>query len=509
MFSPKKESCLNGMARNSAPIFAFAHRAAGETFDEIARTQRLKLRDKALPERLVITSLLCDAVVIVYALVFSFWFRFQTPIQELGIPVTLTLRDYVGYIACGGLAFIFTLTAFGIYERQALLRFRFVSLQIVKAACLWALCFLGFALIFKFSPPISRTYVAISAVLMPGALLGWRAIFHGFLQRSSVAVSLRQRILFVGWNEEADRLTTAFSHDPGSAYEVVGCVNSMRARFQRKPKVRILGAFAELTEVIGRESVDMVVLTDVNGVKGDIVGLANTCEREMVQFKVIPSYFQILVSGLHLETVGGIPVLGVSRLPLDRFVNILLKRVVDVIGAVFGLLIAVPLIVLFGFLVYRESPGPILYRQRRLGRNGVEFDILKIRSMKLDAEADGKAGWSTKDDPRRLKMGGFMRKWNVDELPQFWNVLKGEMSLVGPRPERPELIHNFKHEIPHYNARHNAKPGITGWAQVKGLRGDTDLGERISCDLWYLENWSIFLDFQILVMTFSHHKNAC
>ena len=229
----------------------------------------------------------------------------------------------------------------------------------------------------------------------------------------------------------------------------------------------------------------------------------------MVQFKVIPSYFQILVSGLHLETVGGIPVLGVSRLPLDRFVNILLKRVVDVIGAVFGLLIAVPVIVLFGFLVYRESPGPILYRQRRLGRNGVEFDILKIRSMKLDAEADGKAGWSTKDDPRRLKMGGFMRKWNVDELPQFWNVLKGEMSLVGPRPERPELIHNFKHEIPHYNARHNAKPGITGWAQVKGLRGDTDLGERISCDLWYLENWSIFLDFQILVMTFSHHKNAC
>ena len=509
MFSPKKESCLTGMARNSEPMFAFAERGTGGAFDEIARTERLKMRDKALPERLVITSLLCDSAVIIYALVFSFWFRFQTPIHEIGVPVTMTMRDYAGYIAFDGIALIFTLTAFGIYERQALLRFRFVSLQILKAACLWALAFLGFALIFKFSPPISRIFVAISAVLVPGSLLGWRAIFHGFLQRSTVAVSLRQRILFVGWNEEAERLTGAFSHDPGSAYEVVGCVNSMRARFQRKPKVRVLGAFAELTDVIGRESVDMVVLTDVNGVKGDIVGLANTCEREMVQFKVIPSYFQILVSGLHLETVSGIPVLGVSRLPLDRFVNILLKRAVDVIGAIFGLIVSVPVMAVFGALVYWESPGPIFYCQCRLGRNGMDFDILKIRSMKLDAEADGKAGWSTRNDPRCLKIGAFMRKWNIDELPQFWNVLKGEMSLVGPRPERPELIRNFKHEIPHYNARHNAKPGITGWAQVKGLRGDTDLTERINCDLWYLENWSPMLDFQIMFMTFFRRQNAC
>ena len=467
------------------------------------------MRDKALPDRLVIASLLCDSVVIIYALIFSFWFRFQTPIHELGIPATMSLRDYAGYLAFGGITLIFTLTTFGIYERQALLRFRFVSLQIFKAASLWVLGFLGLALIFKFQPAISRVFVGIAAVVVPGALLAWRAIFHRFLGRSSVAMSLRQRILFVGWNEEAERLTSAFDHDPGSAYEVVGCVSAIRARYQRKPKVRVLGAFTELADLIHRESVDMVVLTDVNTVKGDIVGLANTCEREMVQFKVIPSYFQILVSGLHLETVSGIPVLGVSRLPLDRFVNILLKRSVDVAGSVFGLIVSAPLIAVFGALVYSESPGPIFYHQRRLGRNGVDFDILKIRSMKLDAEADGKVGWSTKEDSRRLKIGAFMRKWNIDELPQFWNVLKGDMSLVGPRPERPELIRNFKHEIPHYNARHNVKPGITGWAQVKGLRGDTDLTERINCDLWYLENWNLFLDFQIMLMTFVKRDNAC
>ena len=508
MFSPKKESCLHRAARKSEPLLAFASRAGTATFDEIARTERLKLRDKALPERLVITSLVCDSAVIIYALVFSYWFRVQAPIQEIGVPVTMSLRDYAGYVAFGGIALIFTLTAFGIYERQALLRFRFVSLQILKASCIWALGFLGFALIFKFQPPISRIFVAISAILVPASLMGWRAIFHGFLQRSAVAVSLRQRLLFVGWNEEADRLTGAFHSDPGSAYEVVGCVNSMRARFQRKPKVRVLGAFAELSDVIGRESVDMVVLTDVNGVKGDIVGLANTCEREMVQFKVIPSYFQILVSGLHLETVSGIPVLGVSRLPLDRFVNILLKRAVDVVGALVGLLISAPVIAVFGALVYWESPGPVFYKTRRLGQHGVEFDIWKIRSMRLNAEQEAAGHWTLKDDPRRLKIGTFMRTWNIDEVPQFWNVLCGDMSLVGPRPESVNLIRNFKHEIPHYNARHNAKPGITGWAQVKGLRGDTDLTERINCDLWYLENWGLFLDFQIMFMTFLRKGNA-
>jgi exopolysaccharide biosynthesis polyprenyl glycosylphosphotransferase len=227
-----------------------------------------------------------------------------------------------------------------------------------------------------------------------------------------------------------------------------------------------------------------------------------------VQFKVIPSYFQILVSGLHLESVGGIPVLGVSQLPLDRMINMCLKRALDVAGAIVGLILSVPLVAIFGLLVHLESPGPIFYRQRRLGLNGVPFDIVKIRSIKLNAEADTGARWATRDDDRRLRVGAFMRKWNIDEVPQFWNVLIGEMSLVGPRPERPELIRNFKTEIPHYNARHNVKPGITGWAQVKGLRGDTDLGERIRADLYYLENWNLLLDFQIMIMTFLRRDNA-
>jgi lipopolysaccharide/colanic/teichoic acid biosynthesis glycosyltransferase len=181
----------------------------------------------------------------------------------------------------------------------------------------------------------------------------------------------------------------------------------------------------------------------------------------------------------------------------------------DVAGAVLGLILALPLILVFGILIYLESPGPIFYRQRRMGIDGRLFDMFKLRSMKLNAEAGGSPGWTVKGDPRVLRIGGLMRKWNIDEIPQFWNVLRGDMSLVGPRPERPELIAKFKEIVPHYNARHHIKPGLTGWAQINGLRGDTDLTERVRYDLHYIENWNVLFDFHIMIMTFFKRENAC
>ncbi len=249
-------------------------------------------------------------------------------------------------------------------------------------------------------------------------------------------------------------------------------------------------------------------MADLHAPNEQMVSLANLCEREMIQFKVIPSCFRVFVSGLTLETIAGTPVLGVTRLPLDDTLNVLIKRAVDVVGATVGLLLSAPIIAIFSAIFWLESPGGIFYCQRRWGCNGVPFDIIKIRSMKLNAERGTGAQWCVKDDPRRLKVGAFMRRWNIDELPQFWNVLKGQMSLVGPRPERPELIAEFKHQIPHYNSRHHSKPGMTGWAQVNGLRGDTDLGERIQCDLWYLENWSLWLDLKIMLLNFFKRDNA-
>jgi lipopolysaccharide/colanic/teichoic acid biosynthesis glycosyltransferase len=184
-----------------------------------------------------------------------------------------------------------------------------------------------------------------------------------------------------------------------------------------------------------------------------------------------------------------------------------MKRTVDIVGGTAGLLLSAPVIAVFGTLVWLESPGPVFYSQTRAGRDGKPFRIFKIRSMKPDAEKDG-PGWSRAVDDRRLRVGAVMRRYNVDETPQFWNVLKGEMSLVGPRPERPEFIARFKEDIPFYNARHNIKPGLTGWAQIHGLRGDTDLEDRVRHDLYYIEHESLTLDLYIMAATLFRFKNA-
>ena len=187
--------------------------------------------------------------------------------------------------------------------------------------------------------------------------------------------------------------------------------------------------------------------------------------------------------------------------------NSALKRGVDILGALVGLIISAPILAVFGALIYRESKGPVFYKQFRTGKDGRDFTIYKLRSMHLDAEKNG-AGWTTEGDTRCLKIGGFIRRFNIDEVPQFWNVLKGDMSLVGPRPERPEHIVRLEKEIPRYHDRHAVRPGITGWAQVNGWRGDTDLGERVKCDIEYIEKAGIAWDFKIMIKTFVNRDNA-
>ena len=466
---------------------------------------------RQFPHRIAFLCFAGDAVVAFACLVAAFWLRFGTPLRDFGVEAPgIILSSYSNYIIFGTASLLLVLAQKQMYDGSWLLH-RHSSLKDVIVACqIWGAGFLGFSLFFKFQPSLSRVYVALATVTATTGLYAWRQLFFYYLRQESVAGKLRQRILVVGWTTYAQRLKEIIENDPSHPYEVVCCVPTPEGTFQHEPpkSIQQFDSYKEIRRLINTKALDIVLVADVNVPVKHWEALGSLCEKELVQLKVVPSYFSILVSGLHLETLSGIPILGVSRLPLDRMFNKLVKRLIDIGGATIGLLLCAPLIAIFGALVYLESPGPILYRQRRLGRNGKTFEMLKIRSMRLDAEKDGKVGWSTKDDPRRLRIGGFMRKWNIDEVPQFWNVLKGQMSLVGPRPERPELIRNLKHEIPHYNARHTVKPGITGWAQVNGLRGDTDLAQRISHDLYYVEHWNLLFDLQTMFLTFFKNKNA-
>ncbi|HVU26000.1 MAG TPA: exopolysaccharide biosynthesis polyprenyl glycosylphosphotransferase [Opitutus sp.] len=469
-------------------------------------------RGRRLVSRLLVAALVGDALVVFLALLCSSWLRFESPVAQWGGGTGyLHWSDYWGHIVFGTVLFSFVCFHFDLYTPPRMLRLRAVSAAILRSACVWVVAYISLGFLLRFAQPVSRVFVAISFFATTAGLLAWRRLFHAVAQKAAVTGRLRQRVLFVDWSPSAVALANAMTYDREHAFEIVGSIAPARDDYTQPPPPRVhrLGDYAHLPALLRDRAIDVVVLSDLDTPDAEMVRLANLCEKELVEFKVIPSCFQTLVSGLHLETISGVPVLGVSHLPLDNPFNGIVKQAVDFLGALVGLLLSAPLIGFFGLLVYLESPGPIFYRQRRLGRDGEPFWIYKIRSMRLDAERDGRAGWSTRDDPRRLRIGAFIRRWNIDETPQFWNVLRGDMSLVGPRPERPELIADFKEAIPHYNARHGIKPGITGWAQVHGLRGDTDLTERIRCDLYYIENWNPLLDLQIMFMTLFQRTNAC
>jgi exopolysaccharide biosynthesis polyprenyl glycosylphosphotransferase len=466
---------------------------------------------RQFPHRIAFLCFAGDAVIAFAGLLVAFWLRFDTALRNFGVEEhRIVLSGYSNYIIFGSISLLLVLAQKQMYDGSWLLHRRSSFKDLFVACFIWGAGFLGFSLFFKFHPPLSRIYVALATVTTMVGLYTWRRLFFNYLRKESIAGKLRQKILVVGWTAYAQRLKELIGHDPSHPYEVVCCIPTPEGNFQQEPPhgVQRFDSYAAIRRLLDIFAIDIVLVADISMPVKEWEALASLCEKELVQFKVVPSYFGILVSGLYLETLSGIPILGISRLPLDRMFNKCVKRLVDIAGAMVGLLLSAPLLAIFGALVYFESPGPILYRQRRLGRNGKTFNMLKIRSMRLDAERDGKVGWSKKYDPRRLRIGTLMRKWNIDETPQFWNVLKGEMSLVGPRPERPELIRNFKHQIPHYNARHTVKPGITGWSQVNGLRGDTDLTERISYDLYYIEHWNLLFDFQTMFLTFFGNKNA-
>ena len=399
-----------------------------------------------------------DGLAIVAGLVVAHWLRFQSGWIRFGVEVLSPpgLREYAGLFVLGTLFLLALLTYNGAYQRRHLLRFRRTMILIVRATVLWFVAYLGISLALKFSPPISRIYAAISGISCFGFLMGWRGVFHAIVQRPSVAPRLRQRIVFVGWNTETTKLFQSISTDPSHPYEIVGCVPSAESRFAVHPPFRVhqLGDYNDLPRLLRDHVTDIVVVADLDPRMGEMVSLANLCERFFVQFKVIPSYFQILVSGLELDTISGVPVLGINRLPLDGAINRLIKRGVDIVGSLFGLLISAPIYAWCAWRIHREDPGPVFFGQERIGRNGESFTMWKLRSMKLGSEKSDNDNQSTlREDPRVLRIGKFMRRWNLDETPQFWNVLRGDMSLVGPRPERTFHSEKLSETIPHYNAR--------------------------------------------------------
>jgi len=340
-------------------------------------------------------------------------------------------------------------------------------------------------------------------------LYGWglsiALITVGRITHTAVRARLRERgwgrdrLLIVGTGEVGRMVHQKIQSNPGLGYSVVGFVTTDGSKSEVPLGAEILGSATELAPLIEEHDVDEVIIALPDATHQDILMLLSECERGQVTIKVFPDVFQIMASPVGMGDLGGLPLVTVRDIALRGWRRVA-KRAMDIVGAMAGLVVLSPLMLFVAVLIKLDSPGPVFYVQERMGLDAKPFKIFKFRSMRKDAEARG-PGWTVEDDPRVTRLGQIIRRINVDELPQLINVLMGQMSLVGPRPERPVYVNQFRRSIPRYMDRHWEKAGLTGWAQVNGLRGDTSISERTKYDIWYIENWSLLLDIKILIRT--------
>ncbi len=309
----------------------------------------------------------------------------------------------------------------------------------------------------------------------------------------------RDRVLVVGTGETALAIVQKIQWSPYLGYDLIGVVGEDGEAWEMAG-APLLGRLSDLPEIIERQDIQEVIIALPEGTsRHDLMRVVSMCQRGSVAIKVFPDLFEFITTGVSIDDLGGLPLLNVRDIQLRGW-KLSLKRAMDIIGAGIGLILLSPLMLFVAVLIKIDSRGPVFYYQERMGLDGRPFQMFKFRSMRPDAEQEG-PGWTTKDDPRRTRVGAWLRSKNIDELPQLINVLIGEMSLVGPRPERPIYVDRFRQSIPRYMERHREKAGMAGWAQVNGLRGDTSIAERTKYDLWYVENWSLWLDIKILVRT--------
>lgn len=443
-----------------------------------------------------------DTLVAFAGLSLGYWLRYDTELGRVGLPVPdARYADYLPLLLLGAAFLVATYAQLDLYEERYLLR-RFQSLNlIIKGTTFWLAAYLSLSLVLYFQPPISRWFVILAYVVTLTLMFVWRQAVYAVFTRTRLLNRLRYRVAMLGWSDEAADLVRALAALPAHPFNVCGAITLPGE--PAPPGLQPFGTVERLDAALVEHAIDVVIAARSDLPRDVLRAVVETCERRFVDWKVVPSSFQILTSGLRLQTVGRIPILGVESLAINRLFNRALKQTLDLLGGVVGLLASLPVILVAAVLIKRESPsGPVFFAQTRIGVGGRPFTLWKLRSMHPDAATADNLNVSTaRNDARLLRIGGFLRRWNLDELPQFWNVVRGDMSLVGPRPERPYHVDQLARTISHYLPRHLVKPGMTGWAQVNGLRGDTDLAARVQHDIYYIENWSVWLDIQILLLT--------
>lgn len=428
-------------------------------------------------------QVLIDAGIIAVSYTLSWYLRFHSaffPPSPGGLPVDIYMSALVFVIP----VYLILYSLFQLYMPRRVQSRRRELWNIVRANVIG---FMGFILVLYFTKQehFSRQMLALFLVInVTLECLSRNAIRYVLWKMRSQGFN-QKHILLVGNSRAAEQYQEKIRQNPRWGYHVLG----------------VLDDVDKLEETIGAHDLDEIVITLRMSEYEKLERVVDICEKSGVHTKFIPDYGNLIPTRPYIEDVQGIPVINIRRVPLNSMWNQLIKRGMDIVGALFAILLFSPIMLVTAISLKIAGNGSVIYKQERVGMHNKKFCMYKFRSMVEQDDACEKTGWTVKDDPRVTPIGKFIRKMSIDELPQLFNVLKGEMSLVGPRPERPQFVEKFKNEIPRYMVKHQVRPGMTGWAQIHGYRGDTSIEKRIEYDLYYIENWSLGLDFKILFLT--------
>ena len=431
-----------------------------------------------------------DIILLFFSMALSYFIRFYIFSPD---TVYIKLNVYMQFSLLLVPINLLLYTFFNLYDPIRTSRFIKESVNLIKCNIIFVAIILSSLYIFKIVD-ISRLVIIIFYFINTGTIIAKRFILRQALSNLRKKGLNLKHVLIVGSGETAREYLAVIKSNRNYGYNYVGYVSNSNTFEGEK-----LGNYSDLLDVLYKYKFDEVICAlDICDAKY-LEKVVSNCEHSGTKISIIPFCYKYIPSQPYIDQIGSLPIINIRRIPLDNMGNAFMKRSMDIIGSLILIIVTSPIMLITSIIIKLTSKGPIIFKQKRVGLNKQIFTMYKFRSMRVNSEEN--SGWTTNNDPRKTKFGSFIRKFSIDELPQFFNVLKGDMSLVGPRPELPHFVDEFKDEIPLYMVKHQVKPGITGLAQVNGYRGDTSIKKRIEYDIHYIENWSILLDISILFKT--------
>ena len=450
-----------------------------------------------------------DALVIIFSYIAAWYLRFKSGIFELD-PWFLALPEYMRVLLIIVPGYLVLYYGFQLYTPKRVQGRRLEAWHIIQANIIGLMAFILLLYLTKQSD-YSRTMIFIFFCVNVFVEVIVRNILREGLRDMRKKGYNQKHIIVIGYSRAAEQYIDRIKANPEWGYIIRGILADNVPRGTEYRGVKVLGRTENLTIVLPENKLDEIAIALGLAEYHKLEHIVSMCEKSGVHTKFIPDYNNIIPTKPYTEDLLGLPVINIRHVPLSNVLNAFIKRCVDIFGAIVALISFSPVMLGTMIAIKATSPGPLIFKQERIGLQNKPFAMYKFRSMVVQDTSAEKKGWTTKNDPRVTPVGKFIRKTSIDELPQLINVLKGNMSLVGPRPERPQFVEKFKEEIPRYMIKHQVRPGLTGWAQVNGYRGDTSIRKRIEHDLYYIENWTLGFDFKILFLTFFKgfvNKNA-